>query len=120
MRDIKCRINGMFNYDLIKDLNSTSFLYSHSKLYLVFAFHIHKHYFSYESEYCQQEFMAPRRGEKKQVQDQSVVETNPNSDMFSDTTACLIESIKSWAQVYKILKKRNPKFFMMKVRMNMF
>jgi hypothetical protein len=30
-------------------------------------------------------------------QDQSVEELNPNSDIYSDTTARLIDNIKSWA-----------------------
>jgi len=46
--------------------------------------------------------MVPRRGEKKQFQDQYVEETNPNFDLFSDTTAHLTRSIKLWAQVYEI------------------
>jgi hypothetical protein len=49
--------------------------------------------------------MVPRRGEKNPVQDQSAEEPNPNYDIYSDTTARLTGSIKSWVHVYEILEE---------------
>ena len=49
--------------------------------------------------------MVPHRGEKKLFQDQSTEESNPNDNIYSDTTSCLIGSIKSWVYVYEILKE---------------
>jgi hypothetical protein len=46
--------------------------------------------------------MAPRKATRRQ--DPSVEESNPNLDIYSDTTALLTDSIKSWAQVYEILE----------------
>jgi hypothetical protein len=49
--------------------------------------------------------MAPRKATRKQ--DPFVEEPNPNSDIFSDTTARLTDNIKSWKQVYEILEDEN-------------
>jgi hypothetical protein len=85
-------------------------MYSHSEFYL--SLHSHSQdLFFLQGEYCQQEVMAPHRGEKKKVQDQSVEEPNPNSDLYSDTTACLTGSIKSWVQVYEILEEEKSTIF---------
>jgi hypothetical protein len=46
--------------------------------------------------------MAPRKATRRQ--DPSVEESNPNLDIYSDTTALLTDSIKSWAWVYEILE----------------
>jgi hypothetical protein len=49
--------------------------------------------------------MALRKEGKKQ--DPFVEDPNPNSDIFSNTTAHLTVVIKSWKQVYEILEKEN-------------
>jgi hypothetical protein len=49
--------------------------------------------------------MAPRKARKKH--DSFVEEMNPNSDILSNTTSRLKNIIKSWKQVYEILKKEN-------------
>jgi hypothetical protein len=46
--------------------------------------------------------MAPHKATRKQ--DPSVEEPNPNSNIYSDTTARLTDNIKSWKQVYEILE----------------
>jgi hypothetical protein len=53
--------------------------------------------------------MAPRKEGKKQ--DSFVEESNPNSDILSDTTARLTDVIKSWKQVYEILEQENSLYF---------
>ena len=65
--------------------------------------------------------MVPRKGEKKQVQDQFSEEMNPNSDIYSDTTNRLTSSIKSWAHVYEILEEEKSIVSkMMQVKVMMF
>jgi hypothetical protein len=44
------------------------------------------------------------RVKNKQKRYVDTEEPNPNSDIFSDTTAHLTEIIKSWKQVYEILE----------------
>jgi hypothetical protein len=46
--------------------------------------------------------MAPHKATRKQ--DSSVEDLNPNSNIYSDTTARLTNNIKSWTQVYEILE----------------
>jgi hypothetical protein len=46
--------------------------------------------------------MAPRKSTRSQ--DQSVEESNPNLDIYSNTTSRLIDNIKSWVWVYEILE----------------
>jgi hypothetical protein len=46
--------------------------------------------------------MAPRKAVKKQ--DASAYDSNPNTDILSDTTSRITDSIKSWKQVYDILE----------------
>ena len=49
--------------------------------------------------------MTPHKGSKNLVQDQSAKESNPNFDIYLDTTTCLTSSIKSRTQVYEILEE---------------
>jgi hypothetical protein len=51
------------------------------------------------------EIMAPRKTTRKK--DPFVEDPNPNSNIFSDTTARLTDIIKSWKQVYEILEQEN-------------
>jgi hypothetical protein len=46
-----------------------------------------------------------KKASPRLVQDQSVEEPNPNSDIYSDTIARLTCIIKSWAHVYEIIKE---------------
>jgi hypothetical protein len=46
--------------------------------------------------------MAPHKPGKKQ--DASTDDSNPNTDILSDTTSRITDTIKSWKQVYDILE----------------
>jgi hypothetical protein len=46
--------------------------------------------------------MAPRKDAKKL--DESSDDSNPNADVLSDTTPRVVDSIKSWKQVFDILE----------------
>ena len=52
--------------------------------------------------FISQRIVAPRKAGKKQ--DASADDSNPNTDVLSDTTPRITDTIKSWKQVYDILE----------------